>query len=509
MRTQKIFSILLVFMALSFFSFGPSGRDHAKAEVTGPQTWTFQATQSAYVRSMAPDTNYSANNALWAQYYVSDNRFSYIKFDLSSIPVGAEVTAATLRLYIYNVTDYSYCHGSPTGLFEAGKLVSDWQENTITWNNRPSTGVITNTNPVTVTCPAQNGWQSFGALNPVKKWIELGEPNYGLQFDGTAVGQGNWVRAFYSSRATYKPELQITYNDATAPNFTSLGVNSITQNSAKVSWTSNETTAANLYWGTTASYGNTRGIASGTNEYVLSSLSPGTTYHYKVMIVDNFGNTKESGDNTFTTLADSTAAASPSATSSNPTATVTPTTKKTATASSAKEAVKVVDESIATPVVEYVGVGNKKVDAPFKNAIKASLKDTLTIAGSSFASAGVVIIIGEKAFSTDADGTGKWEIKIAVKDIKVGKYEVKAQAQDAAKNKGSEIVKAFDLSVAKASPSAKKEQEAKEAKKFLSTFQIISGLIILGLVLGTVALLNRDKLARLLRKKPETNSQDK
>src|SRR6478735_7343762 len=66
----------------------------------------------------------------------------WMNFDLSSIPAGAEILTAELRLYADTTNNYNGArgHSSLTGSNEWSikRVTSDWKENTLTWNNRPT-----------------------------------------------------------------------------------------------------------------------------------------------------------------------------------------------------------------------------------------------------------------------------------------------------------------------------------------------------------------------------------
>jgi subtilisin family serine protease/phosphodiesterase/alkaline phosphatase D-like protein len=76
------------------------------------------------------------------------------------------------------------------------------------------------------------------------------------------------------------------------------------ENTATISWTTNEDSDSRIYYGTTSSYGSTASDSSLVKDHniVLTDLSPSTVYHYKVNSSDESGNGVESGDYTFTTL---------------------------------------------------------------------------------------------------------------------------------------------------------------------------------------------------------------
>lgn len=83
-------------------------------------------------------------------------------------------------------------------------------------------------------------------------------------------------------------------------------VSSTAQTSTVVSWTLNVAATGKVDWGLTAGYGSSSAIRPSaiTHAQTVSGLSPNTLYHYKVTGTDANSNTYDSGDLTFTTLAD-------------------------------------------------------------------------------------------------------------------------------------------------------------------------------------------------------------
>jgi hypothetical protein len=111
---------------------------------------TIYPSDDAFVSSMFPDNtsvrveDYVDIWDLWvgrewisALSVVRVNR-AFLKFDLSSIPAGAEITSARLRLYRAGLALQTETTGAPmVQCYAAG---DDWDENTITWNTQPSVG---------------------------------------------------------------------------------------------------------------------------------------------------------------------------------------------------------------------------------------------------------------------------------------------------------------------------------------------------------------------------------
>ena len=65
---------------------------------------------------------------------------SVVKFDLAEVPAGATITSARLSLYAWDMTTGSGPHSAQSGsngcLIQ--RVTTDWDEETVTWNNQPS-----------------------------------------------------------------------------------------------------------------------------------------------------------------------------------------------------------------------------------------------------------------------------------------------------------------------------------------------------------------------------------
>ncbi len=93
----------------------------------------------SYVDSQNPNTNYGFDTQLFAM-YVADylgsplTQRSFLKFDLSGIPVDANITAAKLYLYVTSNMGHPPLNAN---LYHVG---DDWTASGITWNNQPVAG---------------------------------------------------------------------------------------------------------------------------------------------------------------------------------------------------------------------------------------------------------------------------------------------------------------------------------------------------------------------------------
>ncbi|UCE74218.1 MAG: S8 family serine peptidase [Methanomassiliicoccales archaeon] len=76
------------------------------------------------------------------------------------------------------------------------------------------------------------------------------------------------------------------------------------ESTATIVWTTDEGSDSVLHYGLSSNYDKTESDSSIviSHQILLSDLTPSTTYHYKIVSTDEWGNSVESDDNTFTTL---------------------------------------------------------------------------------------------------------------------------------------------------------------------------------------------------------------
>jgi hypothetical protein len=153
------------------------------------------------------NTNFGSSTQMRFNYYSSYNSELLLKFDIASLPISS-LNSATL-----SVRTKSTDAGVGTMTYRVGKITSAWDENTATWNNRPSrTGTYASTNvPI-------NAWANWSVTSLVNEWLS-GTTNNGFSIyraSSTGVASGSqWYRMGYSSDYTanpaYRPKLVVTY----------------------------------------------------------------------------------------------------------------------------------------------------------------------------------------------------------------------------------------------------------------------------------------------------------
>jgi hypothetical protein len=169
-RVRMIRWTMLIAVSFFFVSTPPSSFSQAALSLTA----------DSYVDSGAGSTNFGNSSKLAVSGTGARNEV-YIKFDLGSLAAGtapSDIVRATLRIYTSKVTASM---ASQVVLFPCG----DWNENSITWNNRPGTCqfLYQSSSPISVA----NQYSTFDVTQAVRDWVS-GRPNYGLSVQPNSTG---------------------------------------------------------------------------------------------------------------------------------------------------------------------------------------------------------------------------------------------------------------------------------------------------------------------------------
>jgi hypothetical protein len=95
-------------------------------------------------------------------------------------------------------------------------------------------------------------------------------------------------------------------SDTLPPVISTIAATNVTKSGATIRWTTNEAADSQIEYGTTNSYGNTTALdttLTTAHFELLTGLTAGTTYHYRVRSKDAAANLAVSNDYTFTTAA--------------------------------------------------------------------------------------------------------------------------------------------------------------------------------------------------------------
>jgi len=156
--------------------------------------------QDSFVRLGTPDTNWGNTITLAIVGSPPTGNHSYVKFTgLSAIPSGATIVSAILSLFEAS---------SPVdGAVTLKRVLSGWDEDTITWNNKPSTGevVATGVFPLVI-----GGEATFDLTAAVQSWVNGAWGNYGFTVEKYIYASGlTAYSSNYVTDITKRPKLVI------------------------------------------------------------------------------------------------------------------------------------------------------------------------------------------------------------------------------------------------------------------------------------------------------------
>jgi hypothetical protein len=147
---------------------------------------------------------------------------AFIKFDPGemSFLAGQNIVSASLWLYQY---DYNY---SPGDTVNVRGVAADWDEASLTWNNKPAfSPEIAGT---LVLVEGNNQWREWGGLESVVSSWGANAANYGLALENNSdLVSGELFSRFYSSEysdAGKRPYLQVRTASVAAPEPVSLAL---------------------------------------------------------------------------------------------------------------------------------------------------------------------------------------------------------------------------------------------------------------------------------------------
>jgi hypothetical protein len=151
-----------------------------------------------YTNSADPTTNYGAGTTLNVD---AAKEIAYIQFNLASIPTGASVSQATLKLYVNGVTT--------AGAFELYAVNGAWTESGLTYDLAPALGSVIDSN-VAITTADKNQYILIPVTATVQDWLATPSSNFGVAL----VAVGSFNATFDSKESTttsHAPELDIVF----------------------------------------------------------------------------------------------------------------------------------------------------------------------------------------------------------------------------------------------------------------------------------------------------------
>ena len=254
-------------------------------------TLTLSSIEDSYVSNGQVDTNFGSSNSL----LIDADPTSYEIFikspEIDQIPSGATVSSATLVLTSFN-------SGSTA---EARQVVTAWDENSITWNNRP-----TNDAGQFTTFNTSSGTVNINVKAAVEAWI-IGTSNHGLRLLSSG-GDGSDYRSSEYTTANQRPSfvIELSYNvDSHNRQLMGGSIQGTALNlSTAVTTFAGSSLGTTDATGTSARFNYTQGITTdGTNLYV-----PDYNSRIRKIVIDNGTVTTLAGSSSGSTDATGTSA---------------------------------------------------------------------------------------------------------------------------------------------------------------------------------------------------------
>jgi hypothetical protein len=151
----------------------------------------------AYVRAGDPAANFDNTVLAVGQIAAEGCDRSIIKFDLSTIPQGANIISATLDLHILAGTGFGFA--DPEDI--VNRNTADFVENTVTWNTKPA---ISGT---------KMGELAATVALDVAEFKLMLATNYGMTLRGRedAVGTDNGFASSEHATAAWHPKLTVEW----------------------------------------------------------------------------------------------------------------------------------------------------------------------------------------------------------------------------------------------------------------------------------------------------------
>ena len=151
----------------------------------------FEATKDTYANEAYPDkVNGGYNHVILSNKYTT--RLGYLLFENVNIPEGAILDSATLKFYVYEQ------HYADTAKLNVGLVTGDWEENSLTWNNKPTINqTLALEAEISIT---DSGWKEISFTNLVNKWL-----------DGTVENKGIFLYPYGFLYASPETEYAITF----------------------------------------------------------------------------------------------------------------------------------------------------------------------------------------------------------------------------------------------------------------------------------------------------------
>lgn len=197
---------LALFMTFSFI-LSQSAASYALAIVAPPDVTVQPSSIDAQVESKKPNDKFGTSNDLKVRTSSGDNRRVFIAFNFSSIPSNANITNASLSLYIKDKPNSSRT-------YDIYRVSSIWTEEGITWNNMPAASSSPTSSANSGT--SKDVWVSWNVTSDVFYFYNNPSQNFGWMIRDRLEGNSTSIETVFHSRevtehSTLRPKLEIYY----------------------------------------------------------------------------------------------------------------------------------------------------------------------------------------------------------------------------------------------------------------------------------------------------------
>lgn len=177
---------------------------------------SYEGTRDAYLRESSPTRNYGSATELQVDGEDSKgkDRLALLKWDLGSIPSGAEVLSVSLTVNVTNSSSY---------LYEIFALTHDWDEQSVTWNQAQSNmswftpGALSDRDSAILghVNAKQLGSYTINftaeGIAAVQQWVSSPEVNFGFMIENTDNTNGLDFSSREAVNVSERPVLTVQY----------------------------------------------------------------------------------------------------------------------------------------------------------------------------------------------------------------------------------------------------------------------------------------------------------